>query len=1322
MAEIVLSAFLGIVFEKVASAAINKVARSKKIQSHLKKLESSLPNIQALLNDAAEKEIIDKRVKNWLNRLQHLAYDIDDILDSLATDDAINHELTEESQESVVKKVKRKLIPTCCTSSFSSSSTTNMHHKLNDIITKLQELYEEKSNLGLTVKDKKSKNINRIYQTSLFDSPNSIVGREAEKEIMLQKLLGDEPSDQNNFSIIPIVGMGGIGKTTLARLLYNEPKVKQHFELRAWVCVSDEFDSFSISKVIYEATASEEKKEKKFADLNLLQEALRDQLMGKQFLLVLDDVWSERIVDWNTLVPPFHAVAPGSKIIITTRKTQLLQQLGNDNPYELNKLSQEDALSLFAQHALGATNFQSYPTLRLYGEGIVRKCDGLPLALKSLGSLLRTKTNEEKWKELLESEIWSLKEDGGILPALRLSYLDLSACLKQLFAYSCLFPKDYTFEKEDLIFLWMAEGFLLESSTSKSMECLGEEHFDELLSRSFFQHVPNDESLFMMHDLMNDLATSVAGEFFIRLDIDMVKDFRKQNLEKYRHMSFVCGEFTAFKKLKEFERANSLRTFLAVPVVLRDRREEFHLPNKILVDILPQLPLLRTLCLSKLRIHEVPESVGDLKHLRYLNLSRTQISNIPEKVCSLHNLQTLIVFGCYYLSELPNDFIKLRNLRHFDIRDTPLLENMPLGIGDMKSLQTFSQIVIGGKNEFPISRLKHIKNLRQRVCIHVLDKLQDNDQVQEVNLSQMKLRELVVRCSDVFDGSRNQRLEKELLDVLKPHRDNLKSLKIMSYGGTEFPKWVGDSSLCRLTVVNMYKCRNCVVLPPLGQLPSLRDLSIDKIDDVKKVGSEFLGNGPAAFPSLEILRFSRMTQLEVWSINAVGVAMFPCLKQLYIRKCPRWEVWSANADVTVFPCLQELAVSKCPSLVKVSLESLPSLRVVSVSNEVLLTSLVSVASSITKLTISGLIDDVWGGVVQYFGAIEKLSVNWCQKLVRISRGEREKEGEEEGSNLLLPASLKMLDLNLCRNLKYLSCRDSIETLNIYNCENLEHLSCPANNIQDLRIGGCSSITSVSFPTGGGGGWQKLKSLYIWGCNSLLEKELEKQVLIIINNTTNNMPILEILRIHGWKDLQSTKFTYFIRLMKLEIEDCERIESFPDLQDLVSLKRLRIFGCRSMDSPPLRRSSGVTGVWPPKLDSLSIGELKRPISEWGPLPNSLVELYLWGGFGSEEEHVKIFPASLLPYSLSSSLTTLELFNFREMEIISSEGLQHLTSLQHLSINHCPKLKDLPEMLLPSLLSLYIYKCTEELKEKLMSKRGSYWPLLSHIPQVDISYCD
>ncbi|CAH1412523.1 unnamed protein product [Lactuca virosa] len=1213
MAEIVVSAFFSVFFEKLASEAIKKIARAKGIDSQLRKLKRSLIQIKALLNDASQKEISDEAVKEWLNGLQHLAYDIDDLLDDLATE-GIHRELTDEFGAST--SLVRKIIPTCCTN-FSLS--TRMGSKLDAITTKLQELVEEKENLGLSVKDESPKHMNRRLETSLVDA-SSIVGRKDEKDALIHKLY--EPCDRN-YSIVPIVGMGGVGKTTLARLLYDEMQGKAHFELKAWVCVSDEFDIFNITKVIFQAIGGGNQE---FKDLNLLQVALKEKISKKRFLVVLDDVWSESYTDWEILERPFLAGAPGSKIIMTTRKLPLLTQLGYNQPYSLSVLSHENAVSLFCQHAFGENNFDSHPTLKPHGEGIVEKCDGLPLALIALGRLLRAKSDEEEWKELLNSEIWRLGNRDKIIPALRLSYHDLSANLKLLFAYCSLFPKDYMFDMEELILLWMAEGFLHQSNTTgKLMERMGVECFEDLLSRSFFQRAPNDKSLFVMHDLMNDLAMSVAGEFFSRLDIETKKEIRKEDSGKYRHMSFVCETYMIYTKFEAFKGANSLRTLLALSVGMINSWQIFYLSNKVLDNLLQELPLLRVLSLSNLMISEVPEFVGSLKHLRYLNLSQTKITHLPDNVGNLYNLQTLIVSGCYRLKKLPDSFSNLKNLRHFDCMDTPLLKKMPLGIGELKSLRTLSKIIIEGDSGFSITELKDLKDLQGKISFKGLDKVQNPMHAQEVNLSRRRLSELVVEWSDVFDNSRKEVVEQEVLNAMKPHNENLKHLSIVSYGGTKFPSWVGDPSFHRLAQVTLNGCKKCTSLPLLGQLPFLKELVIEDMDEVKVVGLEFLGTTSPAFPSLEFLSFRDMKQWEVWSTNNNGVLVD-----------------------TTFPCLQKLSLDDCPNLVRVSIEALPSLRVLWISGcgHEVLGSLVRVASSVTDLVIdkiSGLNDQVWGGVIEHLGAVEELCIARCNEIRYLW------ESEAEASKVLV--NLRTLEVEGCSNLVRLGEKEdeencgsnltSLTSLSVLGCDSLEHCSCP----------------------------NSLKSLTIKNCNKLLEKELvgaRKKPLI-----NSNILMLESVCIISWQNLKSiTALSSFNHLLKLEISDCPNLESFPDheLPKLNVLTFLAIARCPSMDA------SFSGGLWPPKLSSLKIGGLKKPISKWGPqtFPTSLVQLGLYGG---PYDDVSNF--SQMSHLLPSSLTSLEINEFEKLESVSM-GLQHLTSLQGLHVYNCPKIIDLPEI--------------------------------------------
>ncbi|KAF5763464.1 putative virus X resistance protein-like, coiled-coil [Helianthus annuus] len=896
-AEALANELLKVLVKKMTDEAFKRVARAHGIYNELKELKKTLSRIQDLLHDASQKEVTHKSVKEWLNALQHLAYDIDDVLDDLATED-MHRELTLQEPAASTSMV-RKLIPSCCTN---FSLTHRVSPKLDSINRDLENLEKRKTDLGLLKIDEKPKYTSRRNETSLPDG-SSVIGRQVEKEKLLNKLLGDEGSSKENFSIVPIVGMGGVGKTTLARHLYNDAQVKDHFEPKTWVCVSDDFDVFKISDIILQSMTKESKE---YKDLDQLQMALTEKSKDKRFLLVLDDVWHEDDDDWEKLVLPFRSCAHGSRIIITTRKEELLKKLHFCNLDSLKSLSHEDALSLFALQALGVENFNSHTTLKPHGEGIVKKCAGLPLALKAIGRLLGTRTNVEDWEDVLNSEIWNLENSDKIVPALRLSYHDLSADLKQLFAYCSLFPKDYLFDKEELVLLWMAEGLLSPSNATKSPERLGHEYFEILLSRSFFQHAPNDESLFIMHDLMNDLAMLVAGELFLRFDNHM--KIGTDDLAKYRHMSFSREMYVGYHKFEAFKGAKSMRTLLAVSIDVDRSWNYFFLSNKILVDLLPCLTLLRVLSLSRFQITEVPEFIGSLKHLRYLNFSRTRIEVLPENIGNLYNLQTLIVFGCESLTKLPESFSKLKKLRHFDIRDTPLLKKLPFGIGELESLQTLTKIIIEGDDGFAINELKGLTNLHREVSIEGLHKVECAKHAQEANLSLKKITGLELQWVNEFDGSRIGTHENDVLNELKPNSDTLKELSIVSYGGTQFSNWVGDCSFHELVNVCIRDCRKCKSLPPFGLLPSLKRLQIQGMDEVKIIGLELTGNDVNAFRSLEVLTFEDMSGWQGWlTKNEGSAAVFTCLKELYVKNCPQL----INVSLQALPSLKVLEIDRC---------------------------------------------------------------------------------------------------------------------------------------------------------------------------------------------------------------------------------------------------------------------------------------------------------------------------------------------------------------------------------------------------------------------------
>ncbi|KAL6326055.1 hypothetical protein AAG906_000930 [Vitis piasezkii] len=1233
VAEAAVSSIFDVVLEKLVAAPLLEYARRQNVEVTLQEWRTTLLHIEAVLTDAEQKQIREKTI------------------------------LIRGHQASTSKV--HKLIPTCFAACHPTSVIFNakIGGKIKKITRELDAVAKRKHDFDLRegVGGLSFEMEERLQTTSLVDE-SSIYGRDAEKEAIIQFLLSEEASrdnGDNGVSVVPIVGMGGVGKTTLAQIIYHDKRVENHFDTRIWVCVSDRFDVTGITKAILESVTHSSTDSK---NLESLQNSLKNGLNGKRFFLVLDDVWNEKPQNWDALKAPFRAGAQGSMIIVTTRNEEVASIMRTTaSSHHLDVLSYEECRLLFAKHAFAHMNTNIRQKLEPIGEKIVRKCRGLPLAAKSLGSLLHTKQDENAWNEVLNNGIWDFQiEQSDILPALYLSYHYLPTNLKRCFAYCSIFPKDYKFEKRNLVLLWMAEGLLGGSKREETIEDYGNMCFDNLLSRSFFQQ---SKSIFLMHDLIHDLAQFVSGKFCSSLDDE--------------------------------KKTHNLRTFLPVHTGHQSRR--IFLSKKISNLLLPTLKCLRVLSLAHYHIVELPHSIGTLKHLRYLDLSRTSIRRLPESITNLFNLQTLMLSNCHSLTHLPTKMGKLINLRHLDISDTSLKE-MPMGMEGLKRLRTLTAFVVGEDRGAKIKELRDMSHLGGRLCISKLQNVVDAMDVFEANLKgKERLDELVMQWDDEATA-RDLQKETTVLEKLQPH-NNLKKLTIEYYCGEKFPNWLSEHSFTNMVSMQLHDCKNCSSLPSLGQLGSLKELSIMGIDGVQKVGQEFYGNiGPSLFKpfgSLEILRFEEMLEWEEWVCREIE---FPCLKELYIKKCPK-----LKKDLPKhLPKLTKLEISKCEQLecddvVVRSAGSLTSLAYLFIRNVCKIPDELGQLNSLVQLCVYSCPE--LKEIPPILHSLTSLKT-CCPTLESLPEGMMQNN-----------TTLQHLLIRYCGSLRSLPRDiDSLKTLSIDACKKLElalQEDMTHNHYASLTefeiTGCCDSLTS--FPLAS---FTKLERLSIENCGNL-------ESLYIPDGLHHvDLTSLQSLEICNCPNLVS-----FPRgglptpnLRQLWIESCEKLKSLPQGMHtlLTSLQDLCIYDCPEIDSFP-------EGGLPTNLSELHIRNCNKLVAhrmEWGLQTLPFLRTLEIGGCEKER-----FPEERF---LPSTLTSLEIRGFPNLKSLDNKGLQHLTSLETLEISKCEKLKSFPKQGLPSSLSrLYIEECPL-LKKRCQRDKGKEWPNVSHIPCIafDIHY--
>jgi hypothetical protein len=308
-----------------------------------------------------------------------------------------------------------------------------------------------------------------------------VFGRATEKDHIIELVLSF--SQGSGIHVFPVVGMGGIGKTTVAQMIYNDCRVQESFDLMSWIHVSQNFDVRRLTIAITESLTREP------CDLNQLSsvhDILTQVVHEKSVFLVLDDLWNERHSIWQDFLRPLKS-AKRVTILVTTRSKEVSKIVQTVEPLVLHSLSEDHCWLLFKYYAFGGINIDEKSNLVKVGRKIMQKCGGLPLAVKSISCLLRSKVDIQTWMEISESEFWEYSRDNEeIFCALRLSFYRLPARLKPCFLLCSLYPKGETFSKDDMIHLWTAHGYI-HPTECKTLEKVAGEYFDELNARSLIE-------------------------------------------------------------------------------------------------------------------------------------------------------------------------------------------------------------------------------------------------------------------------------------------------------------------------------------------------------------------------------------------------------------------------------------------------------------------------------------------------------------------------------------------------------------------------------------------------------------------------------------------------------------------------------------------------------------------------------------------------------------------------------------------------------------------------------------------------------------------
>ncbi|XP_050154137.1 putative disease resistance protein RGA1 [Malus sylvestris] len=1252
---------------KAASLAAEPLVRSWGLEAKLTGLHETLSLIQDITRDAA-----DDADAVWVEQLKDVANDADDVLED------INYEVLRHKLQ-IQNLLKRKVL------NFISLSNPvafrlKIAHQLKKINASLVDLKNRAPIMELV--SAPSQAMRSIRETNSSIGDEIIVGRDDAASNILATLTSSE-ANQENLSVMAIVGMPGLGKTTLAKLVFNKDEISTHFEEKIWIYVSNTFDVDSILNRILEyvecGTVDTQSQE-------AVLKSVRERLTEKRCLLVLDDVWNEDSEKWSKLMSCLSKLhfARGSTILVTTCNSQVATISGTLPRYDLGFLSEDECWSILKGRAFVDDTTPTYPDLEKVGREIAKKCAGLPSVAKVFGGMLCSKNDASEWSAILDSKIWDSPEaEQMIISGLKLSLDNLKfPILKQCFTYCSMFKEGFEMERDDLIQLWMAQGLLHPSSENSDleMEDIGTEYFHILLQNSLLQDLTKDAfgvvAKCKMHILVHDFAELVS-----KSDSATSNSNEMVGTLKIRHASHIPTSVLELIPKKSLRGLRSLFSNSEVPS-----------------NMLPRFRGLHVLNLYNADIKELPKSIEKMKQLRYLNVSRTKIKAIPKSVGKLHNLQTLRMEYCRLLKVFPKEIGDLINLRHIYFGPVQKKKRANfgwyreshVGVGQLTNLRKMPYFIVSpygiGRG---IEELAGLNHLNDELAIYDLEHVRDGEEAKKSNLVEKRnIRKLSLVWGEEMRPRSNS--EEDVLQGLQPH-PNLEILDIYNFMGAKFPSWKPHNNLEKIQLI---QCDVCEEAPMLGHLPSLMHLEFNTMCNLKRLGDEFYGyddvddamKTKALYPALKTFRISAAPNLIEWIeppvVKEKQISVFPRLEELDLVECPQMRNFPdhfASLRKLDMSICHELSnptslVEKCISLKNLEISNCDKLRSLSLFG---LTSIQKLLFSSRggKLTSTSLHSgpELYGRVSPKelsikCPSLENLEISCCNSLMSISvHGATSLRGLKisscGGLRLMdlqsLPecyTPLQVLSLRSCKSLEPISGLHeytSFRELTIEDCDGLKtHASIGLESCTSIRALGVHDLQQLRQYAGDGLDISLIEELTIYKSPKLISisdhglTTLRKLVLIasyvlelsIVSSTT-----VEELYLQDCTSLGS-----------LCIDNCERLRhvSVDGLETLIILKELTIRNCPSLTFNPITpwlRGLVIEGC--EKLSSLP-SELKHC--------NALERLKISGS----RNLVSIPISDVLPPSLGQ-------FVIEDCAQLSSLPGRH-QSLEELSIVNCPVL--------------------------------------------------